>query len=212
MSNRLAVRIRTTVSSNTSGPRDQLLRAALLAHGFTMTAHAREESLATHRAGTKVENAAQDQKGHQMPALQPPPHEEYASNRLSTPVDRNSMIPAIEQQQSQLDANTASTRAQPKAALPETRRHQTEKPSSGSTLKSRLARILATTRQAWKNSRQRANAGIGQPSAAQVPPGRWSAFSHSIDGQDIKQWLRAQGFADHEFRIYMEFQRSWGCL
>ena len=40
----------------------------------------------------------------------------------------------------------------------------------------------------------------------------WSAFSHDIDGQDIKALLRRQGFADHEFRIHMEFQRGWGCL
>lgn len=40
----------------------------------------------------------------------------------------------------------------------------------------------------------------------------WSASSQQIDGQDLKALLRRQGFADHEFRIRMEFQRGWGCL
>lgn len=77
-----------------------------------------------------------------------------------------------------------------------------------------LARIVGTTRQAWRQERRndvQGNTDITTPIRPADTP-TWSAFSHDIDGQDIKALLRRQGFADHEFRIHMEFQRGWGCL
>ncbi|MDO4903966.1 MAG: hypothetical protein Q4A16_00170 [Lautropia sp.] len=49
------------------------------------------------------------------------------------------------------------------------------------------------------------------PALPNTAPG-WLAVSHEIDGQDVKDWLRAQGFADREFKIRVEYQRAWGCL
>ena len=74
-----------------------------------------------------------------------------------------------------------------------------------------LARIVGTTRQAWRQGSRDDTQGSSDIATHANAPA-WSAFSHDIDGQDIKALLRRQGFADHEFRIHMEFQRGWGCL
>lgn len=40
----------------------------------------------------------------------------------------------------------------------------------------------------------------------------WQAERHDSEGSDVKQALRAAGFADNDFKIRVEYQRAWGFL
>lgn len=42
--------------------------------------------------------------------------------------------------------------------------------------------------------------------------GTWLAVTHQGEGEDIKNLLRQQGFADRDFKINVEYQRGWGFL
>ncbi|BDG02397.1 hypothetical protein [Anaeromyxobacter oryzae] len=42
--------------------------------------------------------------------------------------------------------------------------------------------------------------------------GRTVADSSAIEAQDAKAKLRALGFADREYRIFVEYVRQWGFL
>jgi hypothetical protein len=38
------------------------------------------------------------------------------------------------------------------------------------------------------------------------------ADSTEIEGQDVKAYLRARGFEDREYQVFVEFVRKWGVL
>ncbi len=38
------------------------------------------------------------------------------------------------------------------------------------------------------------------------------ADSTEVEGQDVKEYLRARGFEDREFQVFVEFVRKWGIL
>ena len=40
----------------------------------------------------------------------------------------------------------------------------------------------------------------------------WQAESHDGEGNDHKDALRAAGFADYDYHLYVEYQRAWGYL
>ena len=42
--------------------------------------------------------------------------------------------------------------------------------------------------------------------------GDWQAVSHDGEGSDLKRALRAAGFADYDYHLYVEYQRAWGYL
>ena len=42
--------------------------------------------------------------------------------------------------------------------------------------------------------------------------GGWQAVSHDGEGNDHKDALRAAGFADYDYHLYVEYQRAWGYL
>jgi hypothetical protein len=41
---------------------------------------------------------------------------------------------------------------------------------------------------------------------------RFVAESSTVEAQDAKAWLRARGFADREFQVFLEYVRRWGVL
>ena len=40
----------------------------------------------------------------------------------------------------------------------------------------------------------------------------WQAESHDGEGNSHKTALRAAGFADYDYHLYVEYQRAWGYL
>ena len=40
----------------------------------------------------------------------------------------------------------------------------------------------------------------------------WQAESRDGEGNDHKTALRAAGFADYDYHLYVEYQRAWGYL
>ena len=38
------------------------------------------------------------------------------------------------------------------------------------------------------------------------------ADSTTVEGQQVKAYLRGRGFADREFQVFVEFVRRWGVL
>lgn len=38
------------------------------------------------------------------------------------------------------------------------------------------------------------------------------AISTEIEAQDAKEFLRAQGFYDNEFQVFLEYTRKWGTI
>jgi len=41
---------------------------------------------------------------------------------------------------------------------------------------------------------------------------RFVAESTTVEAQEAKAWLRARGFADREFEVFLEYVRQWGIL
>jgi hypothetical protein len=41
---------------------------------------------------------------------------------------------------------------------------------------------------------------------------RLVADSTEVEGQDVKTYLRARGFGDREYQVFVEFVRKWGIL
>ena len=41
---------------------------------------------------------------------------------------------------------------------------------------------------------------------------QWQGSVLDVESEDIKTLLRAAGFADRDFHLYLEYQRGWGFL
>ena len=41
---------------------------------------------------------------------------------------------------------------------------------------------------------------------------RFVAESATVEAKDAKTWLRARGFADREYQVFLEYVRQWGVL
>ena len=48
--------------------------------------------------------------------------------------------------------------------------------------------------------------------AVRVERRRFVAESAAVEAQEAKAWLRARGFADREYEVFLEYVRRWGIL